>query len=182
MAHKTLQRHLITSVFGLCLPCSFALAQSIPYAYPYPYPPVVYPGSAQAVTDLRAAQLENQRREQELLAIQLENQRAAAALRAESGGSQEASLLALTPEQQRFKEAIMYRRFKWKDFDEVAFAPGVQVTSDMLGLMSESQYAADIAYYLGKHQERSAQIAKMPLRDQSAAISDIEAKVSASSH
>ena len=142
------------------------------------------------MTDQRAAQLDNQLREQELLAIKLENERTIAALRAETehaqaNTSEEAAttgIQPLTPEQKRFKKAILYRRFKWPDFDEVAFAPGVQVTPDMLGLMAESRYAADIAYYLGKHQERSAQIARMPRRDQASAISAIAAKVSTGSH
>jgi hypothetical protein len=195
MIHKNLWRHLTACTLSLCLSISLASAQGTPY--PCQFPPVVYPDTigvyqrgAQAVTDQRAAQLENQRREQEILALRLENQRATAALRAEteqlqasdSGQSPTAAIQALTPEQKQFKDAIMYRRFKWPDFDQVAFAPGVQVTADMLGFMAESRYAADIAYYLGKHQGRSAQIAKMSLPDQAAAITDIEAKVSASPH
>jgi hypothetical protein len=155
----------------------------------YPDTYGVYQRGAQAVTDQRAAQLENQRREQEILALQLENQRATAALRSEtdrlqeaaSGQSPAAAVQALTPEQARFREAIMYRRFKWPDFDQVAFAPGVQVTADMLGSMAQSRYAADIAYYLGKHQGRSAEIARMSPPDQAAAITAIEARVSAGS-
>jgi hypothetical protein len=180
MAHASLWRQLITSSLVLALPSALAWAQAVPY--PYLPPPVAYPDtigayqrSAQAVYDQRAAQLENQRREQELLAIKLENERAIAALRAEA-------VQALSPEQERFKAAIKYRRFRWPDFDEVAFAPGVRVTTGMIGFMAESRYAADIAYYLGKHQERSAEIAGMPLRSQAAAIADIEAKVSANSH
>jgi hypothetical protein len=200
MTHDSLWRHVIACTLGLGLPFSVALAQVTPYpcqcppvSYPYgsyPYGYGAYQQGAQAVTDQRAAQLENQRREQEVLALQLENQHAFAELRDEAdrqqasapGQSPAAAIQALTPEQKRFQEAIMYRRFKWPDFDRVAFAQGVQVTADMLGFMAESRYAADIAYYLGKHQERSAQIAKLSPREQAAAISDIEAKLSASSH
>jgi hypothetical protein len=78
---------------------------------------------------------------------------------------------------QRFLEAIKYRRYKWADFDAVVFRDDLEVTPDMVGLMAESRYAADIAYYLGSHPDVSSKIAHMPLSDAGPAIFGIEREI-----
>jgi hypothetical protein len=128
--------------------------------------------SAIAAEQLRAAQLENERRAAELRAAQQQEHREAA----QSGAGANVPT-EITPAQTRFLDAIKYRRFRWADFDAVAFAPDVPMTEDMIGLMAESRYAADIAYYLGKNKGRAAQISAMTLPDAAAAIKDIESQL-----
>ncbi len=47
----------------------------------------------------------------------------------------------------------------------------------MLGLMAESRYAADIAYYLGKHKAQAAAISIMSPSGAARAIYGIEAQI-----
>ena len=107
----------------------------------------------------RALEIDNQRRQEE--------QRRQAASR--NASDEQAAEIA-----QRFSEAIQYRRYRWDDFDEVVFDEELQISLDMVALMAESRYAADIAYYLGKHPEESARISQMPLPEAGKAIFDIE--------
>jgi hypothetical protein len=79
----------------------------------------------------------------------------------------------------RFQEAIKYRRFRWDDFDTVAFSND-DVTIDMIGLMAESKLAADIAYYLGQNRRESKKISRMPIEEAAKAIFAIEALLSES--
>jgi hypothetical protein len=52
-----------------------------------------------------------------------------------------------------------------------------RLTTDMMGFMAESRYAAGIAYFLGKHEQRAAQRSAMSLPDAAAVSRDIESKV-----
>jgi hypothetical protein len=74
----------------------------------------------------------------------------------------------------RFKNAIKYRRFRYKDFNEVVYDERLQITVDMVALMSESVYAADIAYYLGKHPDEAIAVSQMELPQAGAAIFTLE--------
>lgn len=67
----------------------------------------------------------------------------------------------------------------YPDFDKVVLHGNAPVTPSMLGLMSESPYAADIAYYLGQHPEQSGAIARMPPEQVRSAIKQIEAAAAA---
>ena len=109
--------------------------------------------------ETRTQHLENERRERELRDV----------------GQQDANEIAL-----RFYEAIKYRRYKWDDFDEVVMNPDLQISMDMVALMVESQYAADIAYYLGSHLEESEVISRMKLPWAGKAIFSIETEIIAS--
>ena len=106
--------------------------------------------------ETRTQQLENERREQEL-------------------SYQDPNAMAI-----RFSEAIKYRRYKWDDFDVVVLNPDLQISTDMVALMAESRYAADIAYYLGNHLEESASISHMQLPQAGKAIFSIEKAISES--
>ena len=44
----------------------------------------------------------------------------------------------------------------------------------MVALMAESEYAADIAYYLGQHPDEAAKISRMQLQDAGRAIFAVE--------
>ena len=74
----------------------------------------------------------------------------------------------------RFENAIKYRRFRYNDFDEVVYDDRLQITVDMVALMSESAYAADIAYYLGKHPNEAIAVSQMELPQAGAAIFALE--------
>jgi hypothetical protein len=79
----------------------------------------------------------------------------------------------------KFMEAIRPRKGMYPDFDKVVLQGNAPVTPTMLGLMSESPYAADIAYYLGQHPEQSAAIAKMSPEQARSAVKQIEAAAAA---
>ena len=49
----------------------------------------------------------------------------------------------------------------------------------MLGMMAESPYAADIAYYLGKHPEISGALAQMPPVESGLALRQLGATIAA---
>ena len=109
--------------------------------------------------ETRTQQLENDRRERELGYV----------------GQEDTKEVAL-----RFSEAIKYRRYKWDDFDDVVMNPDLKISLDMVALMAESQYAADIAYYLGNHLEESKEISRMQLPWAGKAIFAIEKEIIAS--
>ena len=77
----------------------------------------------------------------------------------------------------QFGNAIKYRRHRYEDFDEVVFADDLSITTDMIALMAESPYAADLAYYLGTHPSEAAAISTMPLDQAGKAIYSIEKKL-----
>ena len=83
------------------------------------------------------------------------------------------------PQVAKFMEAIESRKDMYPDFDKVALHGNAPVTPSMLGYMSESPYAADIAYYLGQHPEQSGAIARMPPEQARSAIKQIEAAAAA---
>jgi hypothetical protein len=80
---------------------------------------------------------------------------------------------------QQWRRAAAPRRERYPDFDAVALAPEVPISLDMVRLMAYSPYAADIAYYLGKHRDEAERIAAMGFLDAAAAIQRIERKVAA---
>ena len=61
----------------------------------------------------------------------------------------------------------------------MVFESDVAITPDMVRLMAGSDYAADIAYYLGKHKAEARAIAMLPLLDAARAIDAIEARLKA---
>jgi hypothetical protein len=77
----------------------------------------------------------------------------------------------------KFMKAIKPRRHLFADFDHVVIHGKTPVTPGMLALMAESPYAADIAYYLGKHPEESGAIAQMQPAEASLAVRQLEATI-----
>ena len=49
----------------------------------------------------------------------------------------------------------------------------------MIELLAESEYAADMTYYLGTNKAEAARIARLPFLDQAVAIKEIEKQVKA---
>jgi hypothetical protein len=79
----------------------------------------------------------------------------------------------------KFMEAIKHRKHRFADFDHVVLYSKTPVTPEMLALMAESPYAADIAYYLGKHPEQSGAIAQMQPAEAGLAVRQLEATIAA---
>jgi hypothetical protein len=79
----------------------------------------------------------------------------------------------------KFMEAIKHRKHRFADFDQVVTHSNTPVTPAMLALMAESPYAADIAYYLGKHPEQSGAIALMQPAEAGSALRLLEATIAA---
>jgi hypothetical protein len=77
----------------------------------------------------------------------------------------------------KFMSAIQSRKSQWPDFDQIVFKSNVTYSEDMMGLMAQSPYAADIAYYLGIHPHESSVYAGMPLEQSTPAIHAVEEKV-----
>ena len=137
----------------------------------------------------RDAQEERKRQlENDLLAEELRRARAqSASVTTDQAVAREPAPGAATPSSsvpkneqlllEKFQTAIRYRRYRWKDFDEVVFAQDLKISMDMVGLMAESPNAADIAYYLGTHKEEAASISKMSLPAAAQEIFAIEAKI-----
>lgn len=67
----------------------------------------------------------------------------------------------------------------YPDFAEKVFADNVAITPGMVMLMSGSDYAADIAYYLATHQAEARAISQLHLLDAARAIDRIETKFKA---
>ena len=84
---------------------------------------------------------------------------------------------SVTPAQ--WQAAVAPRKGRYPDFDAVVFARDVSMSPDMIQCMARSPYAADIAYYLGKHKDQAAKIAGMNLLGAAVAINEIEGKVAA---
>lgn len=78
---------------------------------------------------------------------------------------------------QKWLEKAKPRMGLYPDFAKVVFEGDVAITPAMVMLMSASNYAADIAYYLGTHKAESLAIAQLPLLEAARAIDAIEAKV-----
>jgi hypothetical protein len=76
-----------------------------------------------------------------------------------------------------FLRAITSRRNRWRDFDHLVFESHWPVTPDMLGLIAESPYAADLAYYLAGHATEAQAIASMPPQRARATMKALAARV-----
>lgn len=79
----------------------------------------------------------------------------------------------------KFMQAIKPRKGRFADFDQVVFHSKTPLTTGVLAVMSESPYAADIAYYLGKHPEQSGAIAQMGPTEAGQAVRQLEATIAA---
>jgi hypothetical protein len=172
---------------------SAALAQTGPYMPPVGNTGNV-PNPAQAAQTLQAIQqmqlMKAQQRQIELQneQIAMENQRqreaagrATAPVKADSAVDVHAPPGPNQAERQaqgeKFMKAIQYRRYRWADFDKAVFTTEWPVSPDMVALMAESPYAADMAYYLAKHPNESAAIAQMPLPQAGEAMRAVEARL-----
>jgi len=79
----------------------------------------------------------------------------------------------------KFMKAIAPRKDRFPDFDQVVIHGKTPVSPTMLAIMADSPYAADIAYFLGKHSEQSGAIAQMAPVEAGKAMHQIEAEIAA---
>lgn len=73
--------------------------------------------------------------------------------------------------------AAQPRMHLYPDFEKVVFAADVPFTDKLIDLMSGSDYAADIAYYLGKNKIEAIAISEMPTLKAAKSISEIESRI-----
>jgi len=76
-------------------------------------------------------------------------------------------------------EKLEAGREKYNDFDEVVHDPIVPITEAMVDILAETEYPAEIAYYLGKNLSQATQISRMPPIQAAKQIGIIEAKIAA---
>lgn len=84
--------------------------------------------------------------------------------------------IAPSPAMQRWLIAAQPRMRLYSDFDEVVFADDAPFTEGVIELMSGSEYAADIAYYLAQHRGELLAIASMTTLQGARAIIQIESQ------
>ena len=77
----------------------------------------------------------------------------------------------------QWMEAARPRMGLYPDFEKVVFAREVNITPDMVRLMTSSPMAADIAYYLATHRAEATAISQMPLLEAARAIDRIESEL-----
>ena len=189
---------------GYCMEvCSYG-QQPQPPAVFTPRPPINYGEQMRSMSDLVSApanayiearqKAEAQRAQQEQAAAQtrlleeqtrtqqLENQRRAVEMSQSNGAGATASTGSPPSVNdaliRNWQAAAAPPKGRYPDFDAVVFAPDVPISMDMIQLMAQSQFAADIAYYLGKNKGEATKIAGMGLLDAAVAIKEIERKVS----
>ena len=73
--------------------------------------------------------------------------------------------------------AAQPRMHLYPDFEQVVFAADVPFTEKLIDLMSGSDYAADIAYYLGKNKIEAVAISEMPTLKAAQSVQDIEERL-----
>jgi hypothetical protein len=74
-------------------------------------------------------------------------------------------------------EKLELGREKYADFDEIVHDPIVPITEQIVDILAESEYPAEIAYYLGKNLSVATKISRMPPLAAARAIGKIEAKI-----
>ena len=108
----------------------------------------------------RSLQLENSRREEQARVTQNPNHSGVAA-----------------PHMQQWLRSAQPRMHLFPNFDQIVFTQDLAITDDMIRIMAGSQYAADIAYYLGTHKMEAVAISRMTILDAARSISDIEKRI-----
>lgn len=125
-----------------------------------------------------AAELERVRQETERLRIENEQRRRQleeSRRRSELQAQQEAVRKQNDDEViKKWIAAAQPRMHLYVDFREIVFAPDVRLTLPMIQIMSESRYAADIAYFLGGDKKTALQISLMEPPAARAEMSRIE--------
>jgi hypothetical protein len=127
---------------------------------------------------MQAEQIKAARQQQQLMQLQIDAQtRQMAAEEKRQEKARETSTDVSADDKavlEHYWKAIKYRRYHWPDFDQVVFRDNVHITMDMLGLMAETDHAADLTYYLATHADSTAYISQLSLPDAAKALRSIE--------
>ena len=129
----------------------------------------------QQIEQLRSIQLQNGQAKIQIRALEDQRQE----LKNQQKNSPEISgqkVPPIDPLMQQWFKAAGPRMSLYADFEKVVFTPDLSITPDMIRLMSHSQFAADIAYYLGMHKMEALAISQMTLLDAARAVDRIEAE------
>lgn len=126
-------------------------------------------------------QRERERLEQDRLKAETEFYRSQATQQQAGRSEQQVGTQApsLAPHVQQWLVAAQPRMHLFPDFDEKVFAPDAPISERMVLLMSESAYAADIAYYLATNRGEALAISSMTILDAGEAIRGIETRMAA---
>ena len=124
----------------------------------------------------QAEQAATQRRlaEEQIRAMQLENQKREEAVKQ---AQRPQPLVESPPHVTAWFRAAQPRMHLYPDFQQVVFSQDLAISDDMIKMMASSPLAADIAYYLGTNKMESVAIKSMPFLDAARAISDIEKRL-----
>lgn len=128
---------------------------------------------ARAERDRAEAELIRQRTE----AVRRENTSPYIPSAAAAGTSSPSTLNAIV---EKWLVAAQPRMHLFADFDKVVFASDVPFSERIIEMMSGSDYAADIAYYLAQHKAQVIAIDQMSTLESAKAISNIEARLKSS--
>ncbi|MCT2559233.1 hypothetical protein N0B51_09575 [Tsuneonella sp. YG55] len=120
----------------------------------------------------------NARAERERLEAEAEYYRAQTEAVRNQGARQTPSTAAQPPEYlTAWLRAAQPRMGLYPDFEQKVFAPEVNITPDMVRLMTSSPLAADISYYLATHRAETTAISQLPLLEAARAIDRIESEL-----
>jgi hypothetical protein len=75
---------------------------------------------------------------------------------------------------EKFMAAVKPRQWHYADFDQVVLHGKAPMSVQVMELIAQSYYAADIAYYLGKYPDQAMTISRMPKPDATQAVKTIE--------
>ena len=106
----------------------------------------------------------------------IEAERASAAQRAQD----EQRGRAAAEIQKQAQKQLAVGSKKYEDFEEVALSEDVPISAPMAEAIAESEYGADIAYFLGKNVKEAERIARMQPYAAAREIGRLEAKFAAS--
>lgn len=130
----------------------------------------------QQIEQLRSIQLQNEQAKIQMRALEEQRQQEAKNQQKNTQENSSQKAPSIDPLIQDWLKAAGPRMHLYADFEKVVFAPDVSINLDMIRLMSRSQFAADIAYYLGTHKMETLAISQMALLDAARAVDRIEAE------
>jgi len=76
-----------------------------------------------------------------------------------------------------FEESEDTARGLYEDYDVVTRNPELKVTTSMIDTLSGFEMGPEVLYYLGKHADEAARIARLPPKQEAAALARIEARL-----
>ena len=102
--------------------------------------------------------------DQKIIAFQREADRKAADTRLKTNATE-------------FQVKLVEGEERFEDFEEVARNPILPITPAMIEILKDTDYPADVAYYLGKNIKECTMISRMPVLQAARVIGRIEAEI-----